>query len=157
MTDTALAKLQTMRSWLSWLPPQVFRPDASDVGTVAVMSHIYATALAPEPIFPEIGGAYHGSFAASPIEKMHQMYGFVGWHCAGHLRCSSLSAKANGRGFNPRRGYLLLYLLIFHGCRRPFIERRHAFSGGERSSFGALLTRRMYSASGKMLCFKPGA
>lgn len=71
--DTAFARLQTMRSWLFWLPPQLFRPEASDVGAVAVMSHFYATALALDPIFPEIGGAYLGSLAVSPIEKMHQM------------------------------------------------------------------------------------
>lgn len=71
--DTAFARLQTMRSWLFWLPPQLFRPDASDVGAVAVMSHCYATALALEPLFPEIGGAYLGSLSLSPIEKMHQM------------------------------------------------------------------------------------
>lgn len=71
--DTAFSRLQTMRSWLFWLPPQLLRPDASDVGAVAVMSHFYATALALEPIFPEIGGAYLGSLAVSPIEKMHQM------------------------------------------------------------------------------------
>ena len=71
--DAAFARLQTIRSWLFWLPPQLFRPDASDVGAVAVMSHFYATALALEPIFPEIGGAYLGSLSVSPIEKMHQM------------------------------------------------------------------------------------
>lgn len=71
--DAAFARLQAMRSWLFWLPPQLFRPDASDVGAVAVMSHFYATALALEPIFPEIGGAYLGSLSVSPVEKMHQM------------------------------------------------------------------------------------
>ena len=71
--DAAFARLQTIRSWLFWLPPQLFRPDASDVGAVAVMSHFYATALALEPIFPEIGGAYLGSLSVSPIEQMHQM------------------------------------------------------------------------------------
>lgn len=71
--DAAFARLQTMRSWLFWLPPQLFRPDASDVGAVAVMSHFYSTALALEPLFPEIGGAYLGSLSVSPIEKMHQM------------------------------------------------------------------------------------
>jgi hypothetical protein len=71
--DTAFSRLQTMRSWLFWLPPQLLRPDASDVGAVAVLSHFYATALAIEPIFPEIGGAYLGSLSVAPIEKMHQM------------------------------------------------------------------------------------
>jgi hypothetical protein len=71
--DTAFSRLQTMRSWLFWLPPQLLRPDASDVGAVAVMSHFYATALALEPLFPEIGGAYLGSLSVAPIEKMHQM------------------------------------------------------------------------------------
>lgn len=71
--DTAFSRLQTMRSWLFWLPPQLLRPDASDVGAVAVMSHFYATALALEPLFPEIGGAYFGSLSVAPIEKMHQM------------------------------------------------------------------------------------
>lgn len=71
--DTAFSRLQTMRSWLFWLPPQLLRPDASDVGALAVMSHFYAMALALEPIFPEIGGAYFGSLSVVPIEKMHQM------------------------------------------------------------------------------------
>jgi hypothetical protein len=73
--EEAFERLQKLRSWLFWLPPAMFRPQEgiSDQGAFAVLAHFFAVALALDPLFPEIGGAYLGSMSVPPVEEMRQI------------------------------------------------------------------------------------
>jgi len=71
--EGAFERLQTLRSFVFWLPPAMLKPNEQDIGAIAVLSHYYAVALALEPLFPEIGGSYLGSMSVAPLEKMHSM------------------------------------------------------------------------------------
>ena len=71
--EEAFERLQTLRVLLFWLPISLFRPDESDTGGIAVLSHAYSTALALELLFPEIGGSYFGSMVVVPLEKLHSI------------------------------------------------------------------------------------
>jgi hypothetical protein len=74
--EEAFERLQQLRSWLFWLPPAMFRPQegqVSDQGAFAVLAHFFAVALALDPLFPEIGGAYLGSMSVHPVEEMRRI------------------------------------------------------------------------------------
>ena len=73
--EEAFERLQQLRSWLFWLPPAMFRPQEgiSDQGAFAVLAHFFAVALALDPLFPEIGGAYLGSMSVAPVEEMQRI------------------------------------------------------------------------------------
>ncbi|KAI9874033.1 MAG: hypothetical protein M1823_007777, partial [Watsoniomyces obsoletus] len=58
--ENAFSRLQPLRDLIFWLPPAVLHAGESDLAALTLLSHLYATALALEPIFPEIGGAYLG-------------------------------------------------------------------------------------------------
>ena len=53
----------------------MFRPQEgiSDQGAFTVLSHFFAVALALDPLFPEIGGAYLGSMSVPPVEEMRRV------------------------------------------------------------------------------------
>ena len=71
--EEAFERLQQLRAWLFWLPPAMFRPHEPDHGAFAVLAHFFAVALALDPLFPEIGGAYLGSMSIPPIEEMRRI------------------------------------------------------------------------------------
>ena len=71
--EEAFERLQELRLWLFWLPTALFRPEESDLGALAVLSHFFGVALALDPLFPEIGGSYLGSMAVTPIEEMQNV------------------------------------------------------------------------------------
>ena len=71
--EEAFQRLQSLRLELFWLPPTIFDRHGGDSGCIAVLSYYYATALALDPLFPEIGYAYLGSMAVTPFEKMQSL------------------------------------------------------------------------------------
>jgi hypothetical protein len=71
--EEAFERLQELRQWLFWLPPLLFRPEESDLGAMAVLSHFFGVALALDPLFPEIGGSYLGAMSVTPIEDMQRV------------------------------------------------------------------------------------
>jgi hypothetical protein len=71
--EEAFERLQELRLWLFWLPPALFRPEESDLGAMAVLSHFFGVAVALDPLFPEIGGSYLGSMSVTPIEEMQRV------------------------------------------------------------------------------------
>lgn len=71
--EEAFERLQELRLWLFWLPPALFRPEETDLGAMAVLSHFFGVALALDPLFPEIGGSYLGSMSVTPIEDMQRI------------------------------------------------------------------------------------
>ncbi|EXJ55139.1 hypothetical protein A1O7_08064 [Cladophialophora yegresii CBS 114405] len=71
--EQAFVRLQPLRDLIFWLPPLILRPDESDLAPLTLLSHLYASALAVEPLFPDIGGAYLGSMSVLPLERVHDM------------------------------------------------------------------------------------
>jgi hypothetical protein len=71
--EEAFERLQELRQWLFWLPSALFRPEESDLGAMAVLSHFFGVALALDPLFPEIGGSYLGSMSVTQIEDMQRV------------------------------------------------------------------------------------
>jgi len=72
--EEAFERLQPLRAWLFWLPPAMLRGQDSDLISLAVLSQFFSVALALEPLFPEIGGAYLGTMSVPPIEEMQRMF-----------------------------------------------------------------------------------
>ncbi|ETN41675.1 uncharacterized protein HMPREF1541_03611 [Cyphellophora europaea CBS 101466] len=71
--ERAFARLQPLRDLIFWLPPAVLRAGESDLPSLTLLSHLYATALTIEGVFPEIGGAYLGGMCLQPIERIHEI------------------------------------------------------------------------------------
>jgi hypothetical protein len=71
--DQAFARLQPLRDLIFWLPPLILRAGESDLAPLTLLSHLYAVALAVEPLFPDIGGAYLGSMSVLPFERVHEL------------------------------------------------------------------------------------
>lgn len=69
--EQSFAKLQPLRDLIFWLPPLLFRAGESDVVGLTLLAHVYASALALEPLYPEIGGAYLGSMSAYPLQYLN--------------------------------------------------------------------------------------
>ncbi|KAK4947336.1 hypothetical protein LTR10_013704 [Elasticomyces elasticus] len=71
--EHAFTRLQLLRDFIFWLPPLILRPGESDLAPLALLSHLYASAIVIEPLFPEIGGAYLGSMSVLPLECVHDV------------------------------------------------------------------------------------
>ena len=71
--EQAFIRLQPLRDLIFWLPPLILRAGESDLAPLILLSHLYASALAVEPLFPNIGGAYLGSMSVLPLERVHDM------------------------------------------------------------------------------------
>jgi len=66
-------RLQPLRDMIFWLPSSIIKPGESDLAPLTLLAHLYASALAVEPLFPEIGGAYLGSMSILPLERIHEI------------------------------------------------------------------------------------
>lgn len=71
--ERAFTRLQPLRDLIFWLPPSVLHAGESDLAALTLLSHLYATALLVEAVFPEIGGAYLGSMCLPPLERIHEI------------------------------------------------------------------------------------
>lgn len=71
--ERAFTRLQPLRDLIFWLPPSVLRAGESDLAALTLLSHVYATALTVEGVFPEIGGAYLGGMCLPPLERIHEI------------------------------------------------------------------------------------
>lgn len=65
--------LQPLRAWLFWLPTTMLQNPHSDSITMALLAQFYATALAVDPFFPILGGAYLGSLSSPPLEEIDRI------------------------------------------------------------------------------------
>jgi hypothetical protein len=69
-SEEQFAQLYALRKWLFWMPVTLLSSRKGDVFTLLVLSHFYATALAIEPMFPNIGGPFLASLALPPLEEL---------------------------------------------------------------------------------------
>lgn len=71
--EPAFHRLQALRDLVFWLPPAVLHSGDSDLAALTLLSHLFGTALALEPVFPEIGGSYLGTMCLQPAERIHDI------------------------------------------------------------------------------------
>ena len=71
--ERAFTRLQSLREMIFWLPPRILLAGDSDLAALTLLSHLYTAALAIEPLFPEIGGAYLGTMCLLPSERIHDI------------------------------------------------------------------------------------
>jgi hypothetical protein len=69
-SEEQFAQLYALRKWLFWMPVTLLSSRKGDIFTLLVLSHFYATALAIEPMFPNIGGPFLAILALPSLEEL---------------------------------------------------------------------------------------
>jgi hypothetical protein len=69
-SEEQFAQLYALRKWLFWMPVTLLSSRKGDIFTLLVLSHFYATALAIEPMFPNIGGPFLANLALPTLEEL---------------------------------------------------------------------------------------
>ncbi|KAJ5245404.1 hypothetical protein N7489_005500 [Penicillium chrysogenum] len=72
-TEQSFESIQTLRSWLFWLPPSMLRSSESDISALPILAQFFAVGIALDRFFPELGGAYLGALFISPIEEIYRI------------------------------------------------------------------------------------
>ncbi|KAF2087121.1 hypothetical protein K490DRAFT_42886 [Saccharata proteae CBS 121410] len=70
--EEQFAQLYALRKWLFWVPISLLSAQSGDTIVMLVLSFFYGTALAIEPIFPDIGAAFCVDQALLPLEEIIQ-------------------------------------------------------------------------------------
>ncbi|KAK5013172.1 hypothetical protein LTR39_003780 [Cryomyces antarcticus] len=69
-SEEQFGQLYTLRKWLFWVPVYLVQSQGRDVHVLLVLAYFYATALALEPMYPEIGSAFCANMAFPPLEEI---------------------------------------------------------------------------------------
>ncbi|KAJ5365682.1 hypothetical protein N7517_008568 [Penicillium concentricum] len=72
-TEQSFESIQTLRRWLFWLPPSMLRSTESDTSALPILAQFFAVGISLDRFFPELGGAYLGALAITPIEEMYRI------------------------------------------------------------------------------------
>jgi len=68
--EDQFAQLYALRKWLFWVPISLLAAKSQDVTVLLVLAHFYATALALEPLFRELGSVFCADLALPPLEEI---------------------------------------------------------------------------------------
>ncbi|KAF2120165.1 hypothetical protein BDV96DRAFT_485870 [Lophiotrema nucula] len=68
--EEQFSQLYALRKWLFWVPISLLAAKRGDVTVLVVLGHFYATALALEPMFPDIGSVFCANLALQPLEEI---------------------------------------------------------------------------------------
>lgn len=68
--EEQFGQLYALRKWLFWVPISLLAAKHTDATVMVVLAHFYATALALEPMFPEIGAAFCANRSLGPLEEI---------------------------------------------------------------------------------------
>ncbi|KAF2785709.1 hypothetical protein K505DRAFT_368869 [Melanomma pulvis-pyrius CBS 109.77] len=75
--EEQFGQLYALRKWLFWVPISLLAARRGDVTVLVVLAHFYATALALEPMFPDIGSVFCANLAFGPLEEIiHIVQGY---------------------------------------------------------------------------------
>jgi len=66
-------QLYRLRKWILFVPSLLLNEAVVDGPAILVLAHLYATALAIEPLFPSLGPGFCAAISAGPLEKIIQM------------------------------------------------------------------------------------
>lgn len=64
--------LYVLRKWLFWVPIQLLERQTRKGSAMLVLAYFYATALALEPLFPDIGSVFCAATALRPLDQILQ-------------------------------------------------------------------------------------
>lgn len=68
--EEQFGQLYALRKWLFWVPISLLAAKHTDATVMVVLAHFYATALALEPMFPEIGAVFCADRSLGPLEEI---------------------------------------------------------------------------------------
>lgn len=68
--DEQYSHLYLLRKWLFWVPTLLLQTQGGRGPALLTLSHFYATALALEPLYPDLGSAFCARVALSPLEQI---------------------------------------------------------------------------------------
>ncbi|KAF2749499.1 hypothetical protein M011DRAFT_398716 [Sporormia fimetaria CBS 119925] len=68
--EDQFAQLYALRKWLFWVPISLLATKRNDATVLVVLGHFYATALALEPVFEDIGAMFCANLALLPLEEI---------------------------------------------------------------------------------------
>ena len=71
--EEQFGQLYALRKWLFWVPISLLAAKRGDVTVLVVLAHFYATAVALEPMFSDIGSVFCANLALGPLEEIIQM------------------------------------------------------------------------------------
>lgn len=66
-------QLYKLRKWVLFVPSLLLELPVASAPATLVLAHLYATALALEPLFPDLGPSFCAAACLEPLEKIIQM------------------------------------------------------------------------------------
>ncbi|KAF7675552.1 c6 transcription factor protein [Alternaria burnsii] len=66
-------QLYALRKWLFWVPISLLAAKRGDVNVLVVLAHFYATALALEPMFPDVASVFVADLSLRPLEEINNL------------------------------------------------------------------------------------
>jgi hypothetical protein len=66
-------QLYALRKWLFWVPISLLAAKRGDINVLIVLTHFYATALALEPMFPDVASVFVADLALRPLQDIIQI------------------------------------------------------------------------------------
>ncbi|KAL3472717.1 hypothetical protein BJX99DRAFT_262034 [Aspergillus californicus] len=70
--DASFSVMAELRQMTFWLPLDILKRVPADPVTMVLLAHIYAMALAVQPLLSVRGGLYFPTISLTPIENIHQ-------------------------------------------------------------------------------------
>ncbi|KAF2162171.1 hypothetical protein M409DRAFT_27551 [Zasmidium cellare ATCC 36951] len=68
--DEQFSHLYLLRKWLFWVPVLLLQRQGGQGPAMLTLAHLYATALALEPVYPDFGSAFCARIALAPLETI---------------------------------------------------------------------------------------
>jgi hypothetical protein len=68
--EEQFGQLYALRKWLFWVPISLLAARNADATVLVVLAHFYATSLALEPLFPDIGAVFCANLSLRPLEEI---------------------------------------------------------------------------------------
>jgi hypothetical protein len=66
-------QLYALRKWLFWVPISLLAAKRGDVTVLVVLAHFYATAVALEPMYPDVGSVFCAQLSLQPLQEIIQV------------------------------------------------------------------------------------
>ena len=68
--EEQFGQLYYLRKWLFWVPVSLLQQQGGQASAMLTLSHFYATAIALEPLFPDLGSSFCGAIALPQLEAI---------------------------------------------------------------------------------------
>ncbi|SMQ47539.1 unnamed protein product [Zymoseptoria tritici ST99CH_1A5] len=68
--DESFSHLYLLRKWLFWIPSLLLQRQGGQGPAMLTLAHFYATALALEPLYPDLGATFCARMSLAPLEAI---------------------------------------------------------------------------------------